>query len=156
MVGEIYYNDRDGWMYRETLADGGHVEFQMLVDCHSGALSLGGHGSAEPAFGHDLTGPCSKNVRSLDYGRPSIRLPRFGTLKRGLPLFAVGILAREYTACNFEFSMFVVVKAVSVPRLIEGSSFRSAYWTCGHWANSAQFDLAELFTPSFLNSGITL
>jgi hypothetical protein len=124
MVGEIYYNDRDGWMYRETLADGGHVEFQMLVDCHSGALSLGGHGSAEPAFGHDLTGPCSKNVRSLDYGRPSIRLPRFGTLKRGLPLFAVGILAREYTACNFEFSMFVA----HIGHVVIGQTPHSLIW----------------------------
>jgi hypothetical protein len=77
-------------------------------------------------------GAGSTKIISLNYGCPSIRLPRLSTLKRGFPLFAVGVFSREHTAGNFEFSMFVAVKAVSVPRLIEGSSFRSAYWTCGH------------------------
>lgn len=34
MVGEIYHNDRDGWMYMETISKGGRVEYQMLADCH--------------------------------------------------------------------------------------------------------------------------
>jgi hypothetical protein len=38
MVGVIYHNDRDGWMYREIISKNGHVEYQMLSDCHEQQL----------------------------------------------------------------------------------------------------------------------
>jgi hypothetical protein len=34
MVGMVYHNDRDGWMYRETISAGGRVAYEMLADCH--------------------------------------------------------------------------------------------------------------------------
>jgi hypothetical protein len=34
MLGEIYYNDRDGWMYRETISKNGRSQYQMLADSH--------------------------------------------------------------------------------------------------------------------------
>jgi hypothetical protein len=35
MIGEVYHNDRDGWMYMETHYSGNNqLDFQMLADCH--------------------------------------------------------------------------------------------------------------------------
>lgn len=34
MVGELYHNDRDGWMYLETITKNNRVEYRMLADCH--------------------------------------------------------------------------------------------------------------------------
>ena len=34
MIGTIYHNDRDGWMYREQMVKYGRVQYTMLSDCH--------------------------------------------------------------------------------------------------------------------------
>ena len=34
MVGVVYHNERDGWMYRETVSERGRVAYEMLADCH--------------------------------------------------------------------------------------------------------------------------
>jgi hypothetical protein len=34
MIGSLYHNDRDGWMYREGLIANGRVAYTMLSDCH--------------------------------------------------------------------------------------------------------------------------
>jgi hypothetical protein len=34
MLGTLYNNDRDGWMYREQIIKNGRVEYTMLSDCH--------------------------------------------------------------------------------------------------------------------------
>jgi hypothetical protein len=47
MVGELYYNDRDGWMYSETISKNGRTEYQMLSDCHR----LSGYDPAQPGHG---------------------------------------------------------------------------------------------------------
>jgi hypothetical protein len=34
MIGTIYHNDRDGWMYREQIVKYGRIQYTMLSDCH--------------------------------------------------------------------------------------------------------------------------
>jgi hypothetical protein len=34
MVGELYHNERDGWMYAERLFRNGYQTYAMLSDCH--------------------------------------------------------------------------------------------------------------------------
>jgi hypothetical protein len=34
MVGELYHNERDGWMYSEQLFQNGRQTYSMLSDCH--------------------------------------------------------------------------------------------------------------------------
>jgi hypothetical protein len=34
MVGNLYHNERDGWMYREQIVQNGRLTYQMLADCH--------------------------------------------------------------------------------------------------------------------------
>jgi hypothetical protein len=34
MLGEVYWNARDGWMYQETIFDGNRPQTQILEDCH--------------------------------------------------------------------------------------------------------------------------
>jgi hypothetical protein len=34
MVGELYHNERDGWMYSERLFQNGYQTYGMLSDCH--------------------------------------------------------------------------------------------------------------------------
>jgi hypothetical protein len=32
--GRLYHNDRDGWMYTETIYSSNRMVYQMLADCH--------------------------------------------------------------------------------------------------------------------------
>jgi hypothetical protein len=32
--GRLYHNDRDGWMYAETIYSSNRMVYQMLADCH--------------------------------------------------------------------------------------------------------------------------
>ena len=32
--GHLYHNDRDGWMYTETIYSSNRMVYQMLADCH--------------------------------------------------------------------------------------------------------------------------
>ena len=34
MVGELYYNEHDGWMYSEQQFKNNHQIYSMLSDCH--------------------------------------------------------------------------------------------------------------------------
>lgn len=34
MLGEVYWNTRDGWMYQETIYDGNRPQTQIAYDCH--------------------------------------------------------------------------------------------------------------------------
>src|SRR5262249_4709902 len=34
MLGMVYHNARDGWMYRETISARGRVAYEMHADCH--------------------------------------------------------------------------------------------------------------------------
>jgi hypothetical protein len=34
MVGELYHNERDGWMYSEQQFKNGTQTYGMLADCH--------------------------------------------------------------------------------------------------------------------------
>jgi hypothetical protein len=54
MVGEIYYNDRDGWMYSETISKNGRIEYRMLSDCHQQL----GYGPEPPDAGKHAQQEC--------------------------------------------------------------------------------------------------
>ena len=34
MLGKLYHNERDGWMYSERLLENGRQTYGMLSDCH--------------------------------------------------------------------------------------------------------------------------
>jgi len=34
MVGHLYHNERDGWMYTEELFEHGRLTMQSTADCH--------------------------------------------------------------------------------------------------------------------------
>jgi hypothetical protein len=33
--GRLYHNDRDGWMYTESIFENNRLTYQMLADCHA-------------------------------------------------------------------------------------------------------------------------
>ena len=33
--GRLYHNDRDGWMYAESIYSNNRLVYQMLADCHA-------------------------------------------------------------------------------------------------------------------------
>jgi hypothetical protein len=39
MIGSLYFNQREGWMYREGINTNGRLVYTMLSDCHPGPSS---------------------------------------------------------------------------------------------------------------------